>query len=299
VGRERPNATIINGTIPVLKNGQAVPQGSPYQKTYIETFNAAYNTTAITNETIYSLAARQLDDYMRAEAQRISTQQGISNEDRRQLYNSVIAPPYTVEQLYNHRRTAGGQPIITAELPPLGPNRNRVLFPPPSTPLSPKVEREGNIIMAGDFNYNKQDRSTSIGFLAQNFVLLNDRTPLDNEKKLTINGVLMSGERSMQLDWDNTGRQPTESHSKIISPGYNGTLVLKGSIVGEHIDVDGDYDKRGYFLQQFEHDRQLLQQRPPYFPRWDFERLSGPFRFSITHYVDRGTLTTENAAPSP
>lgn len=293
-GRERPNANIINATIPALENGKAVPTKSPYQATYIDTFNDAYNTTAaVSNDTIYALAARQLDDYNRNLAQSISVRQGIRHDERQALYANVFPPPYTIDQL-KKAKEAG---IITANVP-TGPV-TRKLFPPPSTLLSPKVEREGNIIMAGDFNYNKQDRSTSVGFLAQNFVLLNDRTPLDNDKKLTINGVLMSGERSVQLDWDNTGRQPTTAHQQLITPGYNGTLVLKGSIVGEHIDVDGDYDKRGYFLQQFEHDRQLLQQRPPYFPRWDFERLTGPFRFTITHYVDRGTLTTENAAPSP
>ncbi len=296
VGRERVNANIINATIPTLdKFGQAVPLASPYEKTYVETFNAAYNTTAFNDDTIYALAARQLDDYNRAKAQSIATRQGITHAERQNLYRSVKAPPYTIAELKQAKQSG----IISSDVQIPAGAVTRKLFPPPSTLLSPKVEREGNIIMAGDFTYNKQDRSTSVGFLAQNFVLLNDRTPLDNDKKLTINGVLMSAERSVQLDWDNTGRQPTTSHQQLITPGYNGTLVLKGSIVGEHIDVDGDYDQRGYFIQQFEHDRQLLQQRPPYFPRWNFERLTGPFRFSITHYVDRGTLTTENAVPGP
>jgi len=291
VGRERPNATVIDAPIPKIVNGVAVNSGT----TYNATFNQAYNTTTITNETIYAFAARQMDDYMRAEAESISQRPGLTHTERQQLYNSILTPPYTVQQLRDFK-TAHPE-VLTAQIPAGATNRR--LFPPPSTRLSPKVEREGNIVMAGDVNYNPRDRSTSIGFLAQNFVLLNDRTPLDNDRKLTLNGVLMSGERSMQLDWDNTGRQPTTSHQQLIATGYNGTLNLKGSIVGEHIDVDGDYDKRGYFTQNFEHDRQLLQQRPPYFPRWDFERLTGPFRFSITHYVDRGTLTTENAAPAP
>lgn len=291
-GRERPNATVVDAAVPKMVNGQAVPSG----QTYLGNFNSAYNSTAaVSNETIYAQAAREFDDWNRARADQISRMAGISNDERRLLYNDVVPPPYSIAQLTQAR----AQGRIPASTPIPGGDPARRLFPPPSTRLSPKAEREGNIIMAGDFNYNKQDRSTSIGFLAQNFVLLNDRTPLDNEKKLTLNGVLMSGERSMQLDWDNTGRQDRNAHAQLIASGYNGTLNLKGSIVGEHIDVDGDYDKRGYFTQNFEHDRQLLQQRPPYFPRWDFERLTGPFRFSITHYVDRGTLTTENAAPSP
>ncbi|CAN0363941.1 unnamed protein product, partial [Phaeothamnion confervicola] len=172
------------------------------------------------------------------------------------------------------------------------------LWPTPAT----GVNREGNLVVAGDVKTNS-DRSATLGLFAQNFVLINTNDPNANNKTLTIDAVMMSKNRNVSIDWDNTGRQGTWNNGvqdttawkTMTTPGFQGTLSLRGSIVGEFIDVEGDNTGRGYNIQQFTHNPNLNNLRPPLSPAWDFSILPGGFRFVITHYTDDGSLSTNSA----
>jgi hypothetical protein len=242
------------------------------------------------DETIYAQAAREFFNY---EKDRWNHDKQSGALPRPQDY---ATPPYTAAQLAQ-ARAAG---IISADLPP-GLRSEQPLWPAPPVetnaqgqPTKFQLEREGNLVIADDVEYDSPT-GNSLGLFAQNFVLLNDNTPSET---LTIDAVLMSKERSVSLDWDNTGRQNEATWMAMMatrSPGNHRKIRIRGSVIGEYIDVEGDAEGRGYAAQEFEYDLGLRNANPPFMPRPDLATLQGGFRYMILHYLDRGSSTTAGA----
>ncbi len=211
-------------------------------------------------------------------------------------------PPYTVAQLNAGRARFGASvvPPVESEMP-----SGQLLWPAPPVERDASgnkvryaTEREGNIVIADDVKYNDKS-GNQLGLFAQNFVLLNDNTPKDpvtQEEKLTIDAVLVSKERTVSLDWDNTGRQPIEGWKELMAPRAANQpqrkIAINGSVISEYIDVEGDQLGRGYKNQEFKYDLSLRNASPPFMPRPDLAELPGGFRFMILHYLDRGSLST-------
>lgn len=251
--------------------------------------------TTANNETIYAQAAREFFNYEKARW----------DHDKRTLGaldpSQYFTPPYTAAQL----NQALQQGAITTPLPP-GVTPNQPLWPAPPASVDPQgnvkydVEREGNLIIADDVVYDG-NVGNSLGLFAQNFVLLNDNTPSDT---LTIDAVMMSKERSVSLDWDNTGRQdPAAWAAMMRTTDENGNPMrrkvrIRGSVIGEYIDVEGDAEGRGYNDQEFTYDPSLRNASPPFMPRPLLHELPGGFRYMILHYLDRGSLNTAGALGS-
>ena len=188
--------------------------------------------------------------------------------------NPHIVPPYTARQLF-----------------PDDPNASDTQYFWPSPPA--KIEREGNTMMTSDIVYGSGTRSPSLGVVAQNFVLLNDKD--GNPDNLRLDAVLMSLDHSVQFDWDNAAKNP--NHKGLLESGRDRTFQLNGAIVSGFLDVEGDVNRRGYFTQKFAHDKNLRFQLPPSFPRWD--RVSSnatgvAWTWIILNYVDKGTLNQFN-----
>ncbi|MBN9416374.1 MAG: hypothetical protein J0I12_13100 [Candidatus Eremiobacteraeota bacterium] len=210
-------------------------------------------------------------------------------------------PPYTVAQL---RAAHAADPTVVPDVEPGMPGA-QILWPAPAVErdsLGNKVryttEREGNVVIADDVKYNDK-AGNQLGLFAQNFVLLNDNTPRDpvtGEEKLTIDAVLVSKERTVSMDWDNTGRQNPDTWKELMTPRTTGQpqrkIAINGSVIGEYIDVEGDQLGRGYKNQDFKYDLSLRNANPPFMPRPDLAALPGGFRFMILHYLDRGSLST-------
>lgn len=240
---------------------------------------------------IYCQAAREYLNY-----QKQRWQQAVTSGNQLPPLSDFPTPPYTATQL--QQAAASG---LISKAPPTGVAGTHVYWPAPDAeldsngnPIKSKVEREGNLIIADDVVYD-QNAGNSLGLFAQNFVLLNDNTPSDT---LTVDAVLMSKERSVSLDWDNTGRQNYNTWLEMMrSKNASGekmerTISIKGSVIGEYIDVEGDEKGRGYVSQKFEYDLALRNQNPPFMPRPNLAQLSGGYRFMILHYLDRGSLST-------
>jgi len=205
-------------------------------------------------------------------------------------------PPYTVAQL----RQAEALHLIPANSVEPGMPTSQKLWPSPpaekdihNNPVKYQVEREGNVVITDDVRYNEKS-GNSLGLFAQNFVLLNDTTP--ETPDLTIDAVLVSKERAVSLDWDNTGRQNPVTWKQLTSPRLASdpqrTVNINGSVIGEYIDVEGDQLGRGYKNQNFKYDLTLRNANPPFMPRPDLSDLPGGYRFMILHYLDRGSLST-------
>ena len=177
---------------------------------------------------------------------------------------SFKAPPYTAADLL----AASQAGRVTANVAGLSSVPNQTPYwPPPSS----KVEREGNLVVAGDIL--KKDGSGSVmGLTAENYLLLNDRTKgqkaVDNE--LTVEAVVTSFEHSLQLDWDNTSVNRTknaggaDNYQSTMTPGFNGMIRLKGSMLAPYSNVEGDLQGRGYPRQEFLHDDDLARWAPPF-----------------------------------
>ena len=159
------------------------------------------------------------------------------------------------------------------------------------------VEREGNVVVASNVTYDG-NVGNSLGLFAQNFVLLNYNPPrgANGEQKMQIDAIMMSKERSISLDWDNTGRQDVASWNALMTPqpdvANQRTIEIKGAVIGEYIDVEGDSAGRGFSKQIFTYDPSLRNASPPFMPRPDLASLPGGFRYMILHYLDRGSLST-------
>ncbi|MBX3165862.1 MAG: hypothetical protein KF760_00565 [Candidatus Eremiobacteraeota bacterium] len=250
------------------------------------------------DSSIYSEAARGYFTALKNEWDQTVLTTGLKPAD----VGRYPTPPYTIAQL-NEGRTRFGADVV----PPVesGMPSGQLLWPAPPVErdqLGNKVryttEREGNVVIADDVKYNEKS-GNQLGLFAQNFVLLNDNTPKDpvtGEEKLTIDAVLVSKERTVSLDWDNTGRQPAASWKELMAPRAAGQpqrqIAINGSVIGEYIDVEGDQLGRGYKNQEFKYDLSLRNANPPFMPRPDLAALPGGFRFMILHYLDRGSLST-------
>lgn len=247
----------------------------------------SFNNTA---ESVYSRAAREFFNF---ERNRWDTAKRLGQNP---VPAQFATPPYTGAQL--QAAFNAGQIATPLEA---GLANNQPLWPAPEAEMGPngpvkyKVEREGNVVIADDVVYDK-NAGNSLGLFAQNFVLLNDNTP--QTPTLNVDAVLVSAERSVSLDWDNTGRQPDASWRELMKTlDANGdpikrTVKINGSVIGEYLDVEGDARGRGYVDQQFKYDLALRNASPPFMPRPNLAQLPGGFRFMILHYLDRGSLST-------
>lgn len=197
------------------------------------------------------------------------------------------APPYTAAQL----RQAASSGGISTDLADL----NGIADDSPfwSPPLA-SVEREGNLVIAGDIA--KQEGTNSIiGLTAENFLLLNDRTVNQkaNAKELVVEGVLTSFEHSLQFDWDNTSNNRVNGgtlYQQVATPGFSGKVKLKGSMLAPYSDVEGDGQGRGYPRQEFLHDSELGRHSPPFQPRTmlsEYPNDQISISWSIVSYKDR------------
>ena len=130
--------------------------------------------------------------------------------------------------------------------------------------------------------------------ISENFVLLNDKNPSENRNgydELRLDAVLMSLDHSVQFDWDNMAGNPY--HDKLMERKPDRTFTLNGAIVSGFLDVEGDVLGRGYYTQNFTHDKNLRFQLPPHFPRWDRASVGTGgviWNWVIMNFVDQGTL---------
>lgn len=191
------------------------------------------------------------------------------------------------------------------------------------TPQSSSLEREGNVILASDIAYKSSSNSSpSLGIVAKNYILLNDKSlnskgnswdGLEGKPKrdvLRVDAVLMSMDHSVQFDWNNMAANNAKFGNKsdaktlyeeLISDRniYNSgkkarTFKLNGAIVSGFLDVEGDTNGRGYYVQSFKHDENLRYNLPPIFPRWKVGEFAerGVFGdWMITAYEDKGAIS--------
>lgn len=249
------------------------------------------------DSSVYSEAARAYFDTLKTKWDQELVATGIKPTN----VAAYPTPPYTVAQLRAaHAADPAHIPDVESGMPGSQP-----LWPAPPIErdaLGNKVryttEREGNVVIADDVRYNEKS-GNQLGLFAQNFVLLNDNTPKDpvtGEEKMTIDAVLVSKERTVSMDWDNTGRQNIDTWRQLMAPRAVGEpqrkISINGSVIGEYIDVEGDQLGRGYKNQDFKYDLSLRNANPPFMPRPDLAALPGGFRFMILHYLDRGSLST-------
>lgn len=202
------------------------------------------------------------------------------------------APPYTAAELLDG--ASAGHVSDTAGLSSLAPNAP--FWPPPNA----NVEREGNLVVGSDIL--KKDGSASVlGLTAENFILLADRTQAHKAapNELTVEGVLTSFEHSLQLDWDNTSNNRTVNGSGVngyiaaSTPGFNGKISLKGSMLAPYSNVEGDLQGRGYPKQQFLHDQDLERWAPPFQPRTllsEYPNDQITIGWTIINFTDRTSL---------
>lgn len=172
------------------------------------------------------------------------------------------APPYTAAELRNASQSGA---ITTSVTDLAGVPDDSYYWKSPTAGM----EREGNLVIAGDVV--KKDMTNSIiGLTAENYLLLNDRTigqkATDNE--LVVEAVLTSFEHSLQFDWDNTSNNRVgNTYSTARAAGFDGKIILRGSMLAPFSDVEGDLQGRGYPRQEFQHDSDLARQSPPFQPR--------------------------------
>ncbi len=168
----------------------------------------------------------------------------------------------------------------------------------PAPPAS--VKREGNLVVAGDI-LKHEGKPSMLGLTAENFLLLNDRTM--NEKarpnELQVDAVLTSFRHSLQLDWDNTSNNRVQGsdggrlHTKMMTPGFNGKILMNGSMLAPFSNVEGDLQGRGYPRQEFIHDTDLARSAPPYQPRTllsEYPNDQIGISWTIVNFIDRTSL---------
>jgi hypothetical protein len=146
-------------------------------------------------------------------------------------------------------------------------------------PVPSKYEsREGNICITGDITYG--EAPSVDGLIAKNFIYLNDR---NNRSVLTVNGVLMSFDHSVQYDWDNFARNPGNANVK------GGTFEFTGAIVGKYVDVEGDVKtNKGYTKQHINFDPNLGSRMPPYFPQWQMQQMKDVVYYRLVKFEEKG-----------
>lgn len=198
------------------------------------------------------------------------------------------APPYTADELQQalaqgHISQASGLASVPGNAP--------FWPPPPST-----VEREGNLVIAGDI-LKRDGASSVLGLTAENFLLINDRTvhQKGTPNEIKVEAVLTSFEHSLQLDWDNTSNNRVQAggapiYNRVMGNGFNGKIVMKGSMLAPYSDVEGDLRGRGYPRQEFVHDPDLARWAPPFQPRTllsDYSNDQITIGWTILDFKDR------------
>lgn len=214
-----------------------------------------------TGHSLYHPAAT---DYLNWQRQRLA----LDSDDPNHLPPERFRPPpYTASDLLAASQ-AGAISASTADLQQVDGSA------PFWTPPSSSVESEGNLVIAGNIE-KKEGTNSLIGLTAENFLLLNDRTLGQKADKnhLIVEAVLTSFEHSLQFDWDNTSnnRVPSvssgSSYLEAMTPGFDGKITIKGSMLSPYSDVEGDLKGRGYPRQEFLHDSDLARWSPPFQPR--------------------------------
>lgn len=233
---------------------------------------------------------------------------------------NILVPPYSQAQI-NILNELEGKDLSSysqAQLAALGTriknagsNENdKCIWP---TPKTSATEREGNVVIGSDLLYGtKSNTSATLGIVAKNFLLLNDKSgakrsgyknvagvETKNLKELRVDGVLMSTDHSLQYDWNNLAcnskdviAEMNKSKKDYPSMQYR-KFTLNGSIVSGFLDVEGDSYGRGYYTQNFNHDENLRYKLPPSFPRWDVSScvMRGVFMdWLVLDYKDRGAI---------
>lgn len=206
---------------------------------------------------------------------------------------SFKAPPYTAQQLVQGAANGHVSTDVSAlaSLPPAD-----LFWPPPPS----SVEREGNLVVASDI-LKKEGSSSVLGLTAENYLLLGDRSmgQKSTPNELRVDGVLTSFTHSLQLDWDNTANNRSTAgggagaFTTITSPGFNGKISLKGSMLAPFSNVEGDLQGRGYPRQEFLHDDDLLRWAPPFQPRTLLSEYSNSqitIAWNIISFTDRSSL---------
>ena len=195
--------------------------------------------------------------------------------------SSFKAPPYTVEQLV--QGAAAGH--VTADTSSLASvPANGLYWPPPK----PSMEREGNLVVGSDI-LKKEGSNSVLGLTAENYLLLGDRSLA---QKAVPNELQVD-------DWNNTAVNRTttgggtKAFNTISSPGFNGKITLRGSMLAPFSNVEGDLQGRGYPRQQFLHDDDLLRWAPPFQPRTllsEYSNAQITIAWSIISFTDRSSL---------
>ncbi len=205
---------------------------------------------------------------------------------------SFKAPPYTAAELL-----AGAEAGHVSDVSGLASApANDPFWPSPSA----SVEREGNLVVAGDI-LKKDGAGSVLGLTAENFLLLGDRTQATKAtpNEIKVEAVLTSFEHSLQLDWDNTSNNRsknasgTNSYTAAATPGFNGKISLKGSMLAPYSNVEGDLQGRGYPRQEFLHDQDLESWAPPYQPRTllsEYPNDQLTIDWKIINFIDRTSL---------
>lgn len=199
------------------------------------------------------------------------------------------SPPYSAAQL----RDAFSAGQISTPVHDLNAVNN---FSPYWAPPLAGRETEGNLVIAGDIR-KKKGTNSIVGLTAENFLFLNDRTigKKSTPNELLVEAVLTSFEHSLQFDWDNSGQNRVSTGSgtaygTATTPGFNGKIIIQGSMLAPFSDVEGDGRGRGYPRQEFRHDSELARWSPPFQPRtllseYPNEQIS--IAWSIISYKDR------------
>ena len=211
----------------------------------------------------------------------------------RELYEEnpyVNVPPFSQQQLYGT-----GSDV-------------KSIWP---TPANSAIEREGNVILASDIAYDSSNAGTSklpsLGVVAKNYVLLNDKSingrvknTTEKKNQLRIDAVLMSMDHSVQFDWNNMAYNSASNYQELIKDrdikkeSDCRVFKLNGAIVSGFLDTEGDTNGRGYYVQKFSHDENLRYNLPPCFPRWNIGKFAerGIFGdYMITAYEDKGAIS--------
>ena len=168
------------------------------------------------------------------------------------------------------------------------------------TMSSSGVENEGNTFIGSDLTYNSDNTATALGIVAKKSILLNDKSTTKptraKDNRLTVNGLFMSIDHSLQFDWRNKSGNNQDRFDNLNSvvpdiknTGKGRTFKLTGAIVGGFLDSEGDTFGRGYYNQEFKHDDNLLLNPPPNVPQWNLNENSIK-NFAILSYEDRGAI---------
>lgn len=233
-----------------------------------------------------SLYHPAVTEYLQSQEQRLN----LPSDHPNYLSPSEIKiPPYSASQL----RDAYQSGQITTPVDDLATVND---FSPYWAPPLAGRETEGNLVIAGDIR-KKKGTNSIVGLTAENFLFLNDRTIGQKSKpnELLVEAVLTSFEHSLQFDWDNSGKNRVTlgsgtAYKTANSPGFNGKIIIQGSMLAPFSDVEGDGKGRGYPRQEFRHDSELARWSPPFQPRtllseYPNEQIS--IAWSIISYKDR------------